>query len=273
MSRERRLLRVLLPCVALAVGLAARQAAASERRFTYTYESATLAPGQREIEPWTTFRMGRDGFYNRVDNRLELEFGLTDRLQTSWYLNLTGITEDDPSPGPGRMSSFEHAGVSWELKYKLMDPVADPVGMALYFEATGGPSELELEGKLILDKRIGSWLLAMNLVGEQEWELAGPETEAELLLEAVGAVGYFVTPHLTLGLEVRDHNVIGHGDKDWESSALFAGPAVSYAWPTWWTAVSVLPQLGNLKREPGTGSLDLADHERVNARLIFGTHF
>lgn len=253
-----------------------RPAAATERRFTYTYQSATLGAGQRELEPWTTFRMGRDNFYNRVDNRVEVEFGVTNRLQTSWYLNLSGITErvgPDALGNYSRESHVEHGGISWELKYKLLDPVADALGMALYFEATGGPAEAELEGKLIFDKQIGNLLLAFNVFGEQEWEFEGPETEAELSLEAVGGLAYFLTPAFTLGFEVRDHNVIGHGDKDWESSALFAGPVVSYAWETWWATLTVLPQLRNLKREEGTGNLELEDHEKVNARLIFGTHF
>lgn len=265
-------------CVALCLSAAAaatavaQPAAATERRFTYTYQSATLNAGQRELEPWTTFRMGRDNFYNRVDNRVEVEFGVTDRLQTSWYLNLSGVTERSPNPNAlgnyTRQSSVEHGGVSWELKYKLLDPVADPLGMAVYFEATAGPAEAELEGKLIFDKQIGKLLLALNLFGEQEWEF-DPSTEQELSLEATGGIAYFLTPAFTLGLEFWNHNIIGHGDKDWESSALFAGPAVSYAWQTWWATLTVMPQLHNLK---GTGPLELEDHEKVNARLIFGTH-
>src|SRR5206468_7233929 len=96
--------------------LVATPAGATERRFTYTYESATLGAGEREIEPWTTLRLGRNEYYRALDNRLELEFGVTDRLMTAWYLNLSSETADVPVEGapPGtlsRQTGFEH-GVS-----------------------------------------------------------------------------------------------------------------------------------------------------------------
>ena len=53
-------------------------ASASERHFAYTYESAVLRPGAREIEPWSTFRLGRSDFYSRLDTRLEAELGLSE---------------------------------------------------------------------------------------------------------------------------------------------------------------------------------------------------
>src|SRR6185436_16411511 len=98
--------------------LIVRPAAATERRFTYTYESATLGAGEREIEPWTTLRFGRNDYYRAIDNRLELEFGLTDRLMTAWYFNFSSETADVPGATPGslnRETEFEH-GVSSEWK-------------------------------------------------------------------------------------------------------------------------------------------------------------
>jgi hypothetical protein len=250
--------------------LTARPASASERRFTYTYESATLGQGERELEPWTTFRVGRDHYHSQLENRLELEVGLTDRLQTSWYLNLSSTTEDVDTAGGLSRQSSQSVGVSWEWKYKLLDPVADPIGMAIYFEGEGSPSEAAAEGKLILDKRIGDVLVAMNLVGEYEWDFSSGTTEREKFLEADVGAAYFVTPSIAVGAEVRDHNVIS---QTWESSALFAGPAVSFAAETWWAALTVQPQLANLKKEDGAGALDLHDHEKINTRLIFGAHF
>jgi hypothetical protein len=41
--------------------------------------------------------------------------------------------------------------------------VADRAGVALYGELSAGPSEVELEGKLIFDKRVGRFLGALNL--------------------------------------------------------------------------------------------------------------
>src|SRR5438046_2417387 len=60
---------------------------ANERHFTYTYESAVLPAGVKEIEPWVTWRTGRTSFYSQFDYRTEFEAGLTDHLLAAVYLN------------------------------------------------------------------------------------------------------------------------------------------------------------------------------------------
>ncbi|RMD98575.1 MAG: hypothetical protein D6812_13175, partial [Deltaproteobacteria bacterium] len=220
------------------------RAEASERRFTYTYGSDVLNAGAVEFEPWTTFRVDRDGFYNRMDHRLEFEVGLTDRLQTAWYFNFKAISQDE---GMERVTEFEWDGVSWEWKLKVLDPVADPIGLGLYFEPGIAPGEAEIEAKLILDKRIGDVYTAFNAVFEHEWEFEEQgETEREIVGEFDLGVTYFMTPALSLGIEVRNHNEFPAGE-GFEHSALFAGPAVSYATSDWWATLTVLPQLPALK--------------------------
>ena len=257
---------------ALLVLGSARTAGASERRFTYTYESATLGKGEREIEPWNTVRVGRTGFYAGVDSRLEVEVGLTDRLQTSVYLNLSGANEDVTLPNgqKAREASMRHGGVSSEWKYKLLDPVADPLGLALYVELTMAPTEAAVETKLILDKRFRNLLIAGNVVGEYEADFETRPTGHETFLEVDLGVAYFVSQAVSLGIEGRSDNEVG---EEWEWSALFAGPVAGYSTEGWWATLSVLPQLANLHRQPNTPHLELSDHERVNARLIFGAHF
>jgi hypothetical protein len=252
----------------LALALAASPAVATERHFTYTYESGVLSPGLREIEPWSTFRLGKSEFYSAFDTRIEAELGLTDRLQTSLYLNANAVTEDTPG---GRSSSTELEGISSEWKLKLSDPVADRAGSALYAELSAGPSEVELEGKLILDKRAGRLLGALNLVAEHEWGFDEPQTEHETALEVDAAACWFLTPNLTAGLELRSHTVLPPADEP-TRSALFLGPTVSYARQGWWVAASVLPQIRALAGA-SEGHLDLVEHERVEVRVLFGLEF
>jgi hypothetical protein len=252
----------------LVAALAASPAGASERHFTYTYESGVLRPGAREIEPWSTFRLGRSDFYSRFDSRIEVELGLTDRLQTALYLNVKAVTADTAA---GRSSSTELEGVSSEWKLKLSDPVADRAGTALYGELSAGPSEVELEGKLILDKRAGRLLGALNLVAEHEWKLDEPQTQRETAFEVDAAACWFLTPGLTAGLEIRSHTVLPPGDEP-TRSALFLGPTVSYARQGWWVAASVLPQVRALAGATD-GHLDLGEHERVEVRVLFGLEF
>jgi hypothetical protein len=264
-------MRPALPASLLLAAVAAAplgSASANERHFTYTYESAVLPAGGRELELWTTPRIGRrDGFFARFDQRMELEVGVTDRLLTAFYLNFKSVTEEVADQELA--TSFEFGGVSSEWKLKLMDPVADAVGLGLYFEVTGSTNEFELEGKVILDKRIGNVLLAFDAVVEQEWELeTASETKSELVLEADLGAAYFVLPSLSIGLEIRQHTELVNGER--EHSALFAGPVIAYAQRDWWTAVTFMPQLGSFGE--GGMSLDLHEHERFNARLLFSVH-
>lgn len=253
----------------MAGGLYSPRAEATDRPFTYTYGSEVLNPGSFELEPWVTFRAGRDDFYNRLDHRLEFEFGLVPRLQTAWYLNFTAVNKDS---GDQRVSEFEWSGVSWEWKYKLLDSSADPIGVGLYFEPGLGPTEAALEFKLILDKRIGDFFAAFNAVAEQEWnfERRGP-ARREFSVEFDLGLTYFLSPNLAAGIEVRNHNEFPAGE-GWEHSALFLGPVVSYRANRWWATLTVLPQLPALKKNESGSTLILDAHERLNVRLIFGVH-
>jgi hypothetical protein len=264
MPRISRLAFVLPALLAVAPSVAR----ANDRHFTYTYESAVLPPGAKELELWVTPRLGRDTFYSRFDNRLEFEVGLTNRLQTSIYLNLNSITAADPTGA--RQTETEFAGVSSEWKYKVSDPVADALGFALYGEVTAATSELELETKLIFDKRVGPWLFGGNFVAEHEMEFQPGETEHELAVELDLGVSYFVGENWTFGLEVRNTNAFP-GYEEWEHSALFAGPVLAYYTQSWWLALTVLPQLPALKKE-GPGMRVLDEHEKFNARLLLSFH-
>jgi hypothetical protein len=257
------------------VALAPTAALATERHFTYTYETGVLPPGAREVEIWTTAGIGRagpDSRYEQFDHRVEFEIGLTDRLQTSLYLNLQTLS----LPTGGEMvTSSTFTGVSNEWKYKVLDPVANAVGLAFYGELGLGPSLAEFETKVLLDKRMGPWLLAANAIFESETEFAVQGTQQEWNGNLSLGASYFLMHNLSLGLEAQNLNVFR---EDGNYSALFAGPVISYNLPTWWVSLTVMPQLPALKTPaplPGTfstSSLVLNDQERYNARLLFAFH-
>jgi hypothetical protein len=263
MTMKRALGAVLLSVVTAATALA------SDRHFTYTYESSVLRAGGREIEPWSTFRIGRESYSTALDTRLEAEVGITDRLQTAIYLNLSARTLDTAQ---GRESSTTLRGVSSEWKLKLKDPVADPFGVALYGELSGGPGEAEIEGKAIVDKRVGRFLAAFNAAAEHEWEHGDAgETERETTFELTAAACYFLEPGLTAGLELRSHTVLPPADEP-TRSALFLGPSFSWSREGWWVAASVLPQLTALTGA-SHGGRDLVEHEKIELRFLFGLEF
>lgn len=248
---------------------------ANDRHFGYVYESGVLAPGAKEIEVYNTWRAGREEYYSALDHRLSFEVGVAEHLMTAFYLNFSNATSN---PGTGTLQTeFAWQGFSNEWKLKLTDPTADPVGLALYAELSFGTDGMELEPKLILDKAIGPWLLAANVIGEFEYgaDNDGMELE-EIAPDFSFGVSREITGGMHAGVELRNHNAIlkdeETGDFEHEFSALYLGPVLSYATESWWMTVSVLPQWPALSKKSGGSILELDDGEKINARLLFSFH-
>lgn len=251
------------------------QANAQDRIFNYTYQSGVLNKGQKEIEIWTTMKNGKDNFYRAFDHRMEYEVGLGSKLQTSFYLNYGYGSAIEDQNGVQSLNSFTKYSFSNEWKLKLSDPAANRLGSALYFEYTLGPTETELEGKVILDKHIGNFVHAFNLVGEyeieKEFEAEGtkllPNNHGELALELNYGMAYRFKNNLSLGLEAMNQNIID--DSKWEFSVLSAGPCVSWATNGFWINLTCMPQIANLKG----GGLELHDNQKLQTRLVFSYAF
>ena len=257
----------------LAIVLAGQQSKSQDRVFTRTYQSNVIPAGAMELEYWNTLRSGRTHFYNAIDQRLELELGLGKKLQTAFYINFSTVAF---SPNDSVIFKDHSISFSNEWKLKLGVPVANTVGTALYFEFGFDGQELELEGKLILDKQIGKNIFAANIVGEYEMEFEAEdgeiEMETETPVELDLAYMRLLGKSAGLGLEIRNHNEIKEGE--WEHSAWFAGPSFHVRGDNWFINLNVLPQLLNAKKEEGsTENLVLDEHEKVEARLLLSFSF
>jgi hypothetical protein len=268
-------LAFLLAPLAVSAALFSQPAVAGNRSFVYTAESRVLAPGESELEPWTTFRVGRSRYYSAIDARLELEHGIAPGLQLALYWNFSTQTEDVVQDSLTReltrVTDSEFASASAELKYQLSDPTADVLGSALYLETTVGPRESELEGKLIVDRSIGKWLLAANMIAELELEPVrnsdGSELETALVLEPTMAVAYALPHGASVGFELRAPiGVAGEG----ESATLFGGPVARLSDRAFWMAMGIEPQLAAFSGKSAGSRLDLSHHERLEVRLLAG---
>jgi hypothetical protein len=241
-----------------------------DRLFTYTYQSNVLSKGQKELEIWNTLRSGRNDYYSRFDNRSEFEIGLGSRLQTAFYLNLTSITSSTDINTIKSLETEHEISFSNEWKFKLMDPVADPLGLALYFEYGIGSSEYDIEGKLIIDKRFSNLTIAANTVFEVEYApfIVADQTdwEKENKADFDLAFAWSVSPKFALTLENTFKNVIKEGEL--EHSALYTGPGFSWVQTNFWVNFTILPQVVSFKGETGS-SLNLNEFEKVQFRLIF----
>jgi hypothetical protein len=257
--------------------LMAVTALADERLFTYTYEPETEPKGDWELEQSITSRLTRDRAvgqenYQKWEFRTEVEHGFTDRYTVGFYANNDYEHFHDPSTGKNSdVNRF--SGFSLENRYQVLDPVENPVGLTLYLEPTFDGQNAELEQKIILGQRYGEWKWAANLTHATEW--AGDLNNYEGELELSAGLARNLTERWTLGLEVRDHNELPLYTQ-WENTAIFAGPTLSYHRLKWWAALSVMPQIygWNQTGNPDQNThLELEGHERLNIRLLAGYSF
>jgi len=248
---------------------------AQDRHFAWTYESTTLPKGAVDIEPWVTYSTGRDNFYRKYESRLEFETGLTDKLQTAVYLNTSQETkalvdENGKVTGLATSSGFSFSN---EWKLNLINPSTHPFGVGVYGEYGISTDEVELEFKLLLDKRTPKSILAYNFVTEFEFEKAfeadeaAIEGEREMVIENDLAYMYLLKPNFGLGVEAHNSNVIDKGE--WEHSALYLGPSVFFSQNNFYAIVNALPQVGDLKN----GGLELHDNTKMTGRILLGVSF
>jgi hypothetical protein len=228
---------------------------ANERRFTYTYESMVLPKEARELEPWATVTFLPDRQGIALSNRMELEWGISNRLLTAFYINWSADRSG---------ASFD--GISSEWKLNLLRRAVAPVGLALYGEVSAGPSETELEAKVIVDLDKGPLLVAYNLVGEVEWEYEAGESELEMEAAIENKLGVSVRAFkgVHLGLEVENANHLSPDD-GFEGGELALGPALAVQQPHWWLASTLMIPVVSYGEETERGP--------IAARVILGFPF
>jgi len=292
------LFRVLYTLTALTLAL---PAGAGDSPFGYVYTTDTHPKGKRELEQWITYRRAQSqGDFDVWQGRTEVEYGVTDRLQTALYLNYGRVSafhnRPDGTTGPGafvpddvdpdaRYQKNFFESVSNEWIYRLLIPYKDPIGLALYIEPSWGPDVRELEAKLILQKNFldDRLVWAANLTAEAESERFHGEWEREGALELTTGLAYQFLPRWHAGAEYRHHR--GHEGRGFASSkrvyaANFLGPSVHYSGREWWITATWLKQLANAKAYNEEAARDIIGgrfygehHERQELRVRVGFAF
>lgn len=231
-------------------------ARADENVLAYSYGSETLPRGGTEAYLWATDRRDKgEGNFNAQDYKLEIEHGFSDRLQGSVYFNFLSIHADGLEPSIENVDrNFAPNGMQVSIKYSLLSPYKDGIGVAVYLEPgfarfSGNDGEREdqrtLEAKLLLQKNfLDDRLIAIaNLTGEQEWERGPGEARwnKEFEFEVSGGLSYRIASGWNLGGEGRHTATFVAGER--EKWAMFAGPTVHYAGKKWWGTLSIQKQL------------------------------
>jgi len=238
-----RLLRFATTALAATVALAWSGAArANPRPLPFTYQSESLAAGTGEVEQFIDFIPLRpmsgtttNPIYLFTELQTEIEYGLTDRLEIALYLMF--VPTPDPNAVPLAPQLMMGNGSSQRVRYRFADPQAWPVDVAVYGEVTENQREIELEGKIILQRRIQKLRLITNLWAEREMYFAG--TREWVLNPTLGAT-YEFNPKFHLGLEgwMRAEYADGEtGPRPFNRGPnIYVGPAFMFNFgPVWWS--------------------------------------
>lgn len=277
--------KVLLAALAATLALAPTGAKADENMFGYVYGADTLPQGKWEIYNWTTWRHSKDvGDYDAFDIQFELEYGITDRFQTSTYLmfDLRDQSGLDPEEY-GDISQFKFDGLKQAFKYNVLSTYKDPIGLSFYLEpgwsryhkVTGERiDEFEIETKVILQKnfRDDTIIWALNLTPEFEWYFPDDEaTETEFIFEATTGLSFRIAKNWFTGVEVRYHTEFPEYGAQ-EHQAVFVGPNIHFGGEKWWFTLTWLPQIWGEPNDEGSHR-HFGEHEKSELRLKVGYNF
>ena len=177
---------------------------ATPRPLPFTYNYDTNPEGEGEIETYVDLVpvKAADATGQRRTALLsqfqeEFEYGITNRLELGLYVTFA------PTPSGFGGSSVvpsltEGNGSKQRLRYRISDSGVLPIDIGLYGEVTENENEIELEAKVILQRRFGKLYLAANLVVEQESYFTG---ELSVVLDPSAGLWYQVTPVFQPGIE------------------------------------------------------------------------
>lgn len=254
-------------------------AQADEPLFGFMYTTDLLPQGKWEVEQWLTGRFQKaHGDFYLWQGRTELEYGIADNFQLSFYANYAwthafrqnvDYTTSPPETFAGPVidpnnpfNGHKFTGGSVEAIYRVLSPYTDPVGMALYFEPTWGKGVRMFESRLILQKNFLDDLLvfAFNMTVEQELRFldgdpaADPTTidyqnhwDRETDVNFGLGVSYRFAPNWSIGAEFQ-HEREFSSFQFWNSnfatnSAFYAGPNIHYGGEHFFMTVTALGQL------------------------------
>lgn len=224
-------------CLSGIIGLAH----AGERVFAHSYGYGTVPKGAVEVEHYLTAygKQGNDKFW--WEHQVELEYGITDRLELGAYLV---AAQWDAEP-------LSFRGYKARLRYRLGSQGVAPVDANLYFEYIGDTTfeKHGVEAKLILAKSVGEkFTSTFNVEYEAMFAPDGLTHELEPTL----GLGYYLRPSFLVGAEGRFETYFTPTGV--EGPFTWAGPTVHLSGEggkLWWTMSMLFPVTGATMEDQG----------------------
>jgi len=257
-------MRTLVVTFSLLAALSlARAAHASPHALPYSYPYATLGAGQLEVEQYADLTpVPTFGITTATQTTLrgvlttELEYGITDRLEAGLYFEVSNNTISTDGTEPLQLD-----GIKQRLRYRIADRGVLPVDISVYGELSEFTNEIELEGKINLEKDFGRLQVLVNLWAEREFYYAGQQ---EWVLNPTAGASFEITPAVHLGVEYWMHGEFGNttnaANPAFTAGAAFnpglhhyIGPALLLQGNKFWWAVAPYVRLDDWNRKGQLG--------------------
>lgn len=183
-----------------AILLVSSVASATPKPLPFTYGADTTPKGSGEIEQYVdlvpVIGIDANGAPTRTlatQFQTEFEYGLLKNLELGVYAAIAPST-----PGFDGPALTEGNGSKQRLRWRLADQGDWPIDVALYLEVVEFQSEIELEWKLILERRFGKLRLLANAWFEEEFYFDG---STEFVANPTLGATYEITPWFHPGIE------------------------------------------------------------------------
>jgi hypothetical protein len=289
--------------IAVLEGAFPNESHADENLFGYVKGAEPLPKGALELYESLTLRSDKGtGDYQALDSKTELEYGITDRLAGSIYLNAMAIDTEgiiiDGYLPKDESYGLRPSGIEGALKYNFLSPVKDPLGLSAYFSLAYSwldphsgqdKDKVTAEWKLLLQKNFldDQLVFATNLGMEATHAKRKPiadlppgfdwptDPEMEIGLNLGIAASYRFAPNWFAGVEAlydEEHET----EVGLERWSIQAGPTLHYGGKKWWATLTWFPQIkGGGEKYPGQPdtSLHLIEKTEQETRLKIGYNF
>ena len=241
--------------------LVASAAFAEGRRFVLSYPPDVEERGSLGIESWVTGFSGQHDSTNTAwENRVGVEYSLSDRLSGTTYINFS-------QPGTaGSPARFE--GPSLQLVYAFAEEGKTPIDPAALLEIRESGDELVLEPALLLQHEMGHWILGANVVGEFEYDhhAGSGSSNPHKAFYLTAGIARDVNENLSIALEGQYSNEVAASGPS--PTAFFAGPTIDFHADKVGLTIGWHPQVSGTPAS--TGGRNLVDFANSQFRMILG---
>jgi len=264
--------------------LFAKTASATPQPLPFTYVYETLPKGSVELEQYADYTPiklqnteNKPVLYGASQFQTEFEYGITDRLELGLYVTIAPASSESPANYVSVPPLTEGTGIKERLRLRLAEEGQWPLDVGLYGELVENERELELEAKIILQRRIGSLKLVANLWAEREYENFDSH-QGDWVINPTFGVTYQVTPVFHPGIEgwMRAEYPDSSPPRTFNlGPQIYAGPTMMFDFGNFWWSTGVYYRVTYADRPlfDGGGLLPPDAFGHVWVRMIIGLSF